>query len=82
MRMRSTGLGKTTELIAEFRRMENKYDHLILHVYTTAPVHWHIRLALNRRDVLAILKVLLKDIVKLVPFLFWRTKNPPPLGQY
>lgn len=82
MRMRSTGLGKTTELIAEFRNMENRCGHLILHVYTTAPVHWHIRLALNRRDILAILKVLFKDVIKLASFLFRRMKNPPPLDQY
>ena len=82
MRMRSTGLGKTTELIAEFRNVENKSDHLILHVYTTAPVHWHIRVAVNRKDLLTIIKVLCKDIIKLAAFLFRRMKNPAPLDQY
>lgn len=82
MRMRSTGLGKTTELIAELRNVENKSDHLILHVFTTAPVHWHIRIAVNRKDLLAVLKVLFKDVIKLASFLFRRMKNQSPLDQY
>lgn len=82
MRMRSTGLGKTTELTAEFRNVERKSNHLILHVFTTAPVHWHIRVALNHKDLFAIARVLLKAIKILLPFLLWRKKNSPPLDYY
>lgn len=82
MRMRSTGLGKTTELTAEFRTVERKSDHLILHVFTTAPVHWHIRVALNRKDIFTIARVLFKAMKILLPFLLWQKKGSPPVDYY
>ena len=82
MRMRSTGLGKSTELVAEFRRLERKSDHLILHVFTTAPVHWHIRVAINHKDIFSIARVLFKAFTTLLPFLVWRKKGSPPPEDY
>ena len=56
MRFRSTGLGKT-ELQAHPLGLEPVDDLLILHVQTTSPVRWHIRAALQRKDVFILLKL-------------------------
>lgn len=59
MRMRSTGLGKT-ELIGNFDGVSLNGDHLVLSVKTTAPVKWHVRTALSRKDAIEMLKLVLR----------------------
>lgn len=83
MRMRSTGLGKT-ELIGDFTQLEPRNDHLVLHVYTTFPVHWHVRTALTRQDIFTLFKVILRGLVNgaIIKVLLGRTKNLPPLEPY
>ncbi|MFC2067636.1 hypothetical protein ACFLTP_01270 [Chloroflexota bacterium] len=56
MRFRSTGLGKT-ELEAQPTGLETVSDLLILHVKTTKPVRWHIRAAIQRGDLLKLLRL-------------------------
>ena len=59
MRMRSTGLGKT-ELVGSFEGITRQGDHLVLSVRTTAPVKWHVRTVLSRKDAIEMLKLVLK----------------------
>ena len=59
MRMRSTGLGRT-ELVGSFDGIKRNDDYLVLSVKTTAPVKWHVRTALSRRDAIEMLKLVLK----------------------
>lgn len=59
MRMRSTGLGRT-ELVGGFEGISRKGDYLILSVRTTAPVKWHVRTALSRKDAIEMLKFVLR----------------------
>lgn len=58
MRMRSTGLGKT-ELVGQLDEMTRSGDYLILSVRTTAPVKWHVRTAISRKDAIQMLKLAL-----------------------
>ncbi len=77
MKMRSTGLGKT-ELEGHFENIELDGDLLIMHVQTTKPVKWHLRSGIQRRDRLAVLKMLLKLNIKLIPYLWrWKSHDPP-----
>ncbi len=59
MRMRSTGLGRT-ELVGAFEGISRNGDYLILSVRTTAPVKWHVRTALSRKDAIQMLKLVLR----------------------
>lgn len=54
MRIRSTGLGKT-ELICEVEEVRRNGDHLVMSIRTTKPVMWHVRIAMTRGDLLALL---------------------------
>ncbi|MFQ5665429.1 MAG: hypothetical protein ACE5I7_03270 [Candidatus Binatia bacterium] len=64
--MRSTGLGKA-ELVAEIVSMRRKGDYLIMEMQTTQPVRWKIRGGLSHRDLLMILRHMLK--ISILPFL-------------
>jgi len=64
MRMRSTGLGRT-ELLGRFEGITLSGDYLVLSVKTTAPVKWHVRTALSRRDAIEMLKLVLKPRILL-----------------
>lgn len=60
--MKSTGLGRT-ELVGDFEGVARKGDYLILSVRTTAPVRWHVRTALSRRDAIEMLKLVMRPKV-------------------
>lgn len=64
MRMRSTGLGRT-ELVGDFDGIARNGDYLVLSVRTTAPVKWHVRTALSRKDAIEMLKLVLRPKVLL-----------------
>ena len=55
MRMRSTGLGKT-ELEVEIGAFKRVDGYLLIDMHSTAPVKWHIRVAVSRRDILQLVK--------------------------
>ncbi len=59
MRFRSTGLGKTI-LYGNVDDLLIKDGALIVSVKTTAPVLWHIRVALNQKGVWKIIRQALK----------------------
>lgn len=64
MRMRSTGLGRT-ELVGNLDGVAQNGDYLVLSIRTTAPVRWHVRTALSRKDVVEMLKFILKPRILL-----------------
>lgn len=70
--MRSTGLG-TTELVGEISDITKAGGYLILHMNTTEPVRWHVRAALNPREMLKIFWLMLKPSRML--FMFTRLFN-------
>jgi hypothetical protein len=77
MRIHSTGLGKG-ELIASQDKLIVRDGYLVLSVRSTAPVHWHIRVLMERRDVWRFLLAAFKG-----PAFFWllslfRKPGPPP----
>jgi hypothetical protein len=55
MRMRSTGLGKT-ELEVEIGAFKRVDGYMLIDMHSTAPVKWHIRVAVSRRDILQLVK--------------------------
>jgi len=80
MRMRSTGLG-ATELIGEISDLERVGDYLILHVNTTEPVRWHLRTAMNFRDMMKVTKMMFKpsNLLFLITHLFYNPKEEKPI---
>lgn len=79
MLFRSTGLGKT-ELVGEIDHIERKGDYLVLHINTLEPVRWKIRGAINYKDLMTILRSVLK--VSIIAFLLsplrvFRSANHP-----
>ena len=55
MRVASTGLG-STELYGEVFDFKRNGDLLILHLNTEEPAKWHLRAALEQKDVYPLLK--------------------------
>ena len=78
MRFRSTGLGPT-ELKGKMSGLSPAgEDLLVYHIETYDPVEWHLRAALERRDIPKILKGMLKPSILfyIVRTLFYLKKNP------
>lgn len=78
MRFKSSGLGKT-ELkghIAGFSPVGKTL--LVLYIDTDEPVKWHLRAAVERKDIPIIVKGLLKPSILLhsIRTLFYLKKNP------
>lgn len=55
MLMRSTGLGKT-ELVGEINHLEHQGDYIILYVNVIDPVKWKLRVGLNYKDLLTVMR--------------------------
>ena len=58
MLIRSTGLGRS-EMEGRFETVEKKADYLIFGIHTTAPVKWHIRVAMTFPDLFGALFLVL-----------------------
>jgi hypothetical protein len=81
MRFRSAGLGQT-ELKGKIADMSPVgEDLLVLHIETYDPVEWHLRAAMERKDIPAILKGMLKPSILLyiIRTIFHIKKNPKEL---
>ena len=73
--MRSPGLGKT-ELSGHFESLERKGGWLILHVKITDPVRWHVRVAMNFRDIKVITQIVFKFLFNgSIPYVLLRGIN-------
>jgi hypothetical protein len=58
--------------------VEIKEDLLILYFDTYKPVEWHLAAAIEGKDRLDIIKMILKLNIKFLPRLFrWHSRNPP-----
>jgi len=83
MLFRSTGLGKT-ELTGQIAGLERNGDYLIMHVDVTDPVKWRIRGGLAFKDLLTLLKVMMKPSIIL--FILspkqWFNKDPKHPGEF
>lgn len=77
MRVHSTGLGKG-ELVAEQEKLVMKDGYLLLTVRSTEPVHWHIRILMDRKDVLNFLWSAFKGPAFLWLFSLFKKHNAPP----
>lgn len=82
MIMRSTGLGKA-ELIGDVTEIKSQGDYLIMEMHTSTPVRWKIRVGLSRKDLLSLLKMMMK--MSLITFILnvkgW-FKEPVHPGDY
>jgi hypothetical protein len=76
MRMRSTGLGKT-ELLGTIADITRADDYLVLQVSTIEPVKWKVRVALDIKDILTMLGIMLKKPSRLVFVLTHLFKGAP-----
>ncbi len=81
MRFRSAGLGPT-ELKGRIAGVSPVgKDLLVLHINTYAPVEWHLKAAMQRKDIPRIIKGMMKPAVffHMVRTLFYVKKNPREL---
>ena len=77
MLVRSTGLGRT-ELEGDVKTLDVKADYLIIGMKTTEPVKWHVRAAIDYKDLLKIVKLSFNNaIMRFVFFGFKYLKKPP-----
>ncbi len=77
MRFRSTGLGQT-ELKGRIAGLSPVgEDLLVLHINTYAPVEWHLKAAMQRKDIPGIIKGMLKPSILfyIIRTLFYLKKN-------
>ncbi len=72
MRMKSTGLGKT-ELVGKLENVNLMEDHLIFSVRTSEPVKWHIRVAIDNKDIKMVFGQLIK--LKILKYLLLSLNN-------
>jgi hypothetical protein len=81
MRFRSAGLGQT-ELKGNIADMSPVgEDLLVLHIETFDPVEWHLRAAMERKDVPRIIRGMLKPSILfyIISTIFSLKKNPKEL---
>lgn len=81
MRFRSAGLGQM-ELKGRISDMSPVgEDLLVLHIETHEPVEWHLKAAMERKDIPKIVKGMLKPsiISYIIRTLFYVKKNPKEL---
>jgi hypothetical protein len=81
MWVRSTGLGKRSDLVAQFEEIRRDGDCWILCMKTIEPVRWKIRVAMTSRDLRAFLRLIFKGGTGLRLLLdLFRSQNParPP----
>ncbi len=81
MRVRSTGLGKT-ELICGIEDISRKGDFLLMSVRTTEPVVWHVRIALEYKDLIKLVKSCLKGSILAFVLSGFTIKNPKVPEKY
>ena len=62
MRVHSTGLGRT-EMVLKQESLTVRDGYLLLSLRSTEPVHWHVRILLERRDIGRLLLSALKGSV-------------------
>jgi hypothetical protein len=78
MRFRSTGLGPT-ELKGRIAGLAPAgKDLLVLHINTFAPVEWHLKAAIQRKDIRRIIKNVLKPSIlfHIIRCLFYLKQDP------
>jgi hypothetical protein len=82
MRVRSTGLGNT-EMVTRIDAIKRLDGHLLMTMVSIEPVRWRIRIALNYKDILRIIRVgILTILVYLVTDLGTIFKSPPPPSDF
>jgi hypothetical protein len=81
MRFRSAGLGPT-ELKGRISGLSPAgQDLMVLHISTYEPVEWHLKAAMERKDIPKILKGILRPAIffHIVRTIFFVKKNPKEL---
>jgi hypothetical protein len=82
MRVRSTGLGND-QMVAQIDSIKLLEGHLLMTMVSTEPVRWRIRIALNYRDILKIVRVgVFIILVYLITGLGSIFKEPPAPSKY
>jgi hypothetical protein len=81
MWVRSTGLGKRSDLVTEFEGIKREGDCWIMYMKTVEPVRWKIRVAVTPSDLREFIVQILKEgkIFRLVLdlFCFHNPAKPP-----
>lgn len=82
MRMKSEGFG-SIEIAGDITSLKQSEGYLIMNVNTSTPVGWHVRAALTHKDLMTILKQMLKpgNLLYLL-FGFGRPRNTSVCPDY
>jgi hypothetical protein len=78
MRVHSTGLGQS-EMVASQDKLYVKDGYLVLSLRSSEPVHWHIRILLDRKDVFRLVFSLMKGPLFLWPISLFKKRVPAPV---
>ena len=62
MRMKAEFMG-TLEVSGDISKLVKKGDWLILNVRTTAPVGWNVRAAFSHKDLVSMLKLMMRPAI-------------------
>ena len=82
MRVRSTGLGNQ-EMVTRIDAVKRLDGHLLMTMVSIEPVRWRIRIALNYRDILRIVRVgVFSILLYLITGLGTIFKSPPAPSNY
>ncbi len=82
MRMKSTFMG-AIEIVGEIDNLKVKDDWLIMNLRTTTPTGWNLTAALTHRDVMSLLKFMLKPgNLRYVIFGFGKPKDKDRSPEY
>jgi len=78
MKVHSTGLGKG-ELVARQDKLTAKDGYLLYTIRSTEPVHWHIRILMDRIDVTKFLLAAMKGPIFIWLLSLFKKTRPPPM---
>ena len=77
MRVRSTGLGRT-EMVLKQESLTVKDGYFLLSLRSTEPVHWHVRILLDRKDIIRFILLAVRgSFLQWLPTLFKKPATPP-----
>jgi hypothetical protein len=82
MRMKAEFMG-ALEVIGEISKLEGKDEWLIMNVRTTTPVGWTLRAAFTHKDLISMIRLILKPSnLRYIIFGFGKPKDPSKPPQY
>jgi hypothetical protein len=82
MRMKAEFMG-ALEVIGEISKLERNDEWLVMNVRTTTPVGWNLRAAFTHKDLLTMIKLIIKPSnLRYIIFGFGKPRDPNKPPEY